>query len=91
MRRLHLRGRGNVEKRLLIHGAAFNIGLLFRKRFGIGTPRSLQGVQRGLSLLSSAAGEALSALTGWLGVTDTRSSTFRVWSQLSTPPFIPTA
>ena len=44
MRRLHLRGRENAEKRLLIQGAGFNIGLVLRKRHGLRKPRSLQGV-----------------------------------------------
>lgn len=39
MRRLHLRGSQNILKRLLVHGAAFNLGLLMRKRHGAGTPR----------------------------------------------------
>lgn len=43
MRHLYLRGRGNINKRLLIHGAGYNLGLLLRKRFGIGKPRCLQG------------------------------------------------
>ena len=30
-------------KRMLIHVAGFNLGLLMRKRFGVGTPRGLQG------------------------------------------------
>ena len=44
MRRVHLRGQENIRKRLLIHAAAFNLGLLMRKRFGVGTPRGLQGL-----------------------------------------------
>jgi transposase len=43
MRRTHLRFRYNIAKRMLIHVAGFNLGLLMRKRFGIGTPRGLQG------------------------------------------------
>lgn len=39
MRRLHLRGRQNILKRLLAHGAAFNLGLMMRERHGAGTPR----------------------------------------------------
>lgn len=39
MRRLHLRGQENILKRLLVHAAAFNLGLVMRKRFGAGTPR----------------------------------------------------
>ena len=42
-RRTHLRFRYNIAKRMLIHVAGFNLGLLMRKRFGVGTPRGLQG------------------------------------------------
>lgn len=41
MRRLRLRGRVNANKRLLIHAAAANLGLVMRKKFGFGTPRGL--------------------------------------------------
>lgn len=43
MRRVHLRGHTNIRKRLLIHTAGFNLGLLMRKLIGVGTPRGLQG------------------------------------------------
>lgn len=43
MRRVHLRGHANILKRLLIHTAAFNLGLVLRAVFGVGTPRGLQG------------------------------------------------
>ena len=43
MRRVHLRGRENIEKRYLVHVAAFNLGLLMRAMIGFGTPRGLQG------------------------------------------------
>jgi len=43
MRRVHLRGHSNILKRLLVHVCGFNLGLLLRKRTGVGTPRSLQG------------------------------------------------
>ena len=42
MRRLHLRGRENILKRLLIHIGAFNLSLVLRQKFGKGTPRGLQ-------------------------------------------------
>jgi transposase len=45
MRRLHLRGRGNILKRLLVHVGAFNLGLVMRKVFGRGTPRGLAGLR----------------------------------------------
>ena len=41
MRRLHLRGRENIAKRLLIHAAGFNLGLLMRVSYGLRKPRSL--------------------------------------------------
>ena len=40
---MHLRGRENVLKRLVVHAGAANLGLLMRKLFGAGTPKSLQG------------------------------------------------
>jgi transposase len=43
MRRTHLRGHANILKRLFVHVGGFNLGLFMRTRFGIGTPRSLQG------------------------------------------------
>ena len=43
MRRVHLRGHPNVRKRLLVHVAGCNLGLLLRQMIGVGTPRSLQG------------------------------------------------
>jgi transposase len=43
LRRVYLRGRSNILKRILIHHAALNLGLMMRKLFGVGTPRSLQG------------------------------------------------
>jgi transposase len=41
MRRLHLRRRDNIAKRVLIHAAGFNLGLLMRVRFGLLKPRRL--------------------------------------------------
>jgi hypothetical protein len=39
MRRTHLRKHKNILKRQLIHAAAFNLSLIFRKLLGAGTPR----------------------------------------------------
>lgn len=41
MRRTHLRRHENILKRLLIHVAGFNLGLLMRTLFGAGTPKEL--------------------------------------------------
>ena len=42
MRRVHLQGRKNILKRLLVHGAAFNLSLILRNLLGVGKPRRLQ-------------------------------------------------
>jgi len=41
MRRLHLRHRDNIAKRVLIHVAGFNLGLLMRLKYGLVKPRRL--------------------------------------------------
>ena len=48
MRRVHLRGRENILKRLLVHGAAFNLSLILRKDLGAGKPREFQSLCRPL-------------------------------------------
>jgi transposase len=45
MRRVHLRGRENILKRLVIHGAAFNLSLVMRKALGAGKPREFQSLK----------------------------------------------
>jgi len=44
MRRTHLKGHARILKRLLIHVAGCNLGLVMRTLFGRGTPRGLQGL-----------------------------------------------
>ena len=51
MRRTHLRKHNNIVKRLLVHVAGMNLGLLLRKMYGVGTPRSLQGLSLALDFL----------------------------------------
>ena len=43
MRGVYLRGHPNILKRLLVHVAGLNLGLLLRRVIGVGTPRGLQG------------------------------------------------
>ena len=43
MRRVWLRGTEKVEKRYLLHVAAFDLGVLMRRSFGKGTPRRWAG------------------------------------------------
>ncbi len=54
MRRVHLRGRANILKRYLVHVAAFNLSLVMRQIFGVGTPRGLQGRLAALAALVRA-------------------------------------
>ncbi|MCC6681668.1 MAG: hypothetical protein IT445_12265 [Phycisphaeraceae bacterium] len=54
MRRTHLRGHANILKRLIVHAAGFNLGLLMRTCFGIGKPRTLQDAPRVLRALLGA-------------------------------------
>ena len=51
MRRTHLRKHSNILKRLLVHVAGMNLGLLLRSVYGIGTPRGLQGLSNALEFL----------------------------------------
>jgi transposase len=44
MRRTHLKGHAKILKRLLVHVAGCNLALVMRTRFGLGTPRGLQGL-----------------------------------------------
>lgn len=48
MRRLHLRGWSNIQKRLYVHVAGFNLGIVMRKWLGAGKPRELANRLRGL-------------------------------------------
>ena len=61
MRRLHLRGRENVAKRVLVHAAGFNVGLLMRVSYGLRKPRSLSAAG------AAAACALILALVRWLG------------------------
>ncbi|MGC1417404.1 MAG: transposase [Candidatus Acidiferrum sp.] len=46
MRRLHVRGRGNVAKRVLLQAAAFNLALILRSITTAGTPKGLADLKR---------------------------------------------
>src|SRR5450830_980558 len=69
MRRTHLRGHTNILKRLLIHAGVFNLGLVMRHLFGIGTPRGLQDrrttVMAALLVLLGATRRWLVAISPW--------------------------
>jgi transposase len=79
-RRSWLRGLVNVSKRYVIHAAAYNLGVILRKLFGIGTPRSLQG-------RAAAACAALFALLSAVRQRMTSDPTFsRSGRQPNNPP-----
>ena len=62
MRRTHLRGHPNILKRVLIHVAGFNLGLVMRSLFGIGKPRRAQdGLGGLLSAVLGALQRAMAA------------------------------
>jgi transposase len=80
MRRTHLRGRGNILKRVLIHVGGFNLSLVMRRLMGIGKPRRLQGRK------ASVFGWILVVL-GWMLRIGTRSWVREMhWSYFSHRP-----
>ena len=79
MRRVHVRGQEEIRKRMLVHTAAFNLGLLMRRRFGFGTPRGLQGLATAAEALAGASARGLAAV---------RCRITRFWG-LPDPPIAP--
>jgi transposase len=68
MRRVYVRGKGNVLKRVLLQAAAFNIGLMLRKLTGWGKPRQAQGRENAVIALLSpvfAVPDAFRAVRDW--------------------------
>jgi hypothetical protein len=63
-RRTWLRGLENVTKRYVVQVAGHNLGLLMRKLFGVGKPRTLQG---GGSRLVEVVGRWYWQLAAWVG------------------------
>jgi transposase len=59
MRHTYLKGHAKILKRLLIHVAAFNLGLILRKLIGHGTPRELANRLKDLVL------SVFGAIRGW--------------------------
>jgi transposase len=74
MRRTHLRGHTNILKRLLVHAAGFNLGLVMRMSIGTGTPRGLHGARQAFLGLLGCLATSLDALLSWLSPTFTRIS-----------------
>ena len=61
MRRTHLRRHENILKRLLVHVAGFNLGILLRNLLGTGTPREYAGLTAALRRLLLSLPRALDA------------------------------
>jgi transposase len=62
MRRTHLRRHANILKRLWVHFGGVNLGLFMRTRYGVGTPRGLQGRPALLAALGAALARVTAAL-----------------------------
>jgi transposase len=56
MRRTHLRGHENILKRLLVHVAGFNLGVLMRNLIGTATPREYADLVAALRATLARAG-----------------------------------
>jgi transposase len=84
MRRTHLRHHENIAKRLLVHVAGFNLGLLMRRRFGVGKPRCLQGCAMALWAAFVSVLAALLALMR-LPAISTHEDLLRPWRIPHTP------
>lgn len=83
MRRVHLQGRKNILKRLLVHGAAFNLSLILRQIMGVGKPRRLQGLALQPSMLFARIFSWLWATSGAL---ESRAGNFAPQSDSRVPP-----
>jgi transposase len=83
MRRVHLRGRENILKRYLVHVAAFNLSLVMRQIFGVGTPRGLQGR---LAAFADLLGRIVAAIQHLFDVRADPSTASPAWRRLAPVP-----
>ncbi|HXM66483.1 MAG TPA: transposase [Candidatus Acidoferrum sp.] len=88
MRRVHLRGRDNILKRLLVQGAAFNLSLILRKALGAGKPRQLQGLCGELFALCGRVASDLKTILEALDRISGSPVHFVVQSSLLSTPFL---
>jgi hypothetical protein len=88
MRRTHLRHHQNILKRLLIHVAAFNLSLIFRRTIGFGTARGLQERSRKSdSTAEKRFGKALGAIFYTMVASAHRCIATHISSTLSANPW----
>ena len=88
MRRTHLCFHYNIAKRVLIHVAGFNLALLMRKRFGIGTPRGLQGRLASAIAACVALFDVIYELLQGIGMLGTRRKGVWINSTWRTPELV---
>jgi transposase len=69
LRRTHLRSHQNILKRVVVHVAGFNLGLLMRHLTGVGKPRVLQG----------ACGRLLCVIFAFLALLAALRTASRTW------------
>jgi transposase len=74
MRHIYLRGSRNVEKRLLIHGAGFNLSIVMRKRYRVGKPRGLQGLSEAISGIVAALPDGFAPILPYYSRTMTQTT-----------------
>ena len=66
MRRVHLRGKDNLARRLLIHAAAFNLSLILRQMLRAGTARQAAELLTALCLWFLRPMQAANRAPPWL-------------------------
>lgn len=89
LRRLHVRGRGNVAKRVLLQAAAFNLALILRTMTRAGTPRGLADLKGKLFCALLRVLVALSAiLTTLSGLKETQPLRCHPFERLRSNPAI---
>ena len=85
MRRTHLRGHENILKRLLVHIAGFNLGLLLRNLLGTGTPKQYAELRGALCRLLARLHAVLDA--SWKSIVRSLGNFVRYGRLfLATPP-----
>jgi DDE family transposase len=80
MRRVHVRGRSNVAKRVLLQAAAFNLALILRSITKAGTPRGLADLKIKLVCLLCRVVAALRPLSAPTTGSVDLSPTISLWS-----------
>ena len=86
MRCVYLRGHHNILKRILLHAAALNLGLLMHTLFGVGTPRSLQG--RVAAIVIAVYSFLRPSETFWSRLSSLYRPACRLWTYTVVPMYV---